>query len=156
MTTWDFVVSDLPGPEGFDARLITFMTPIAGQSGVETRYAWFMFLRPTGSQYWLCGGAVEDEAPTSIKLEPEKRRGVEKVCALLGLTWEEIEATPAESASWQLECIRKLEDAPQLKWSIRNGTPEQIAEWRAEVHTMEPGEDLRSRLTGIDFRAGRN
>lgn len=163
MTSW----RDVPGPDGFDARLLelTFVRdaaevdgptgPLEWPASTETP-AWFMFLRPAGSGYWLCGGAVEGEPPDHVELPDEKRRGVEKLCALLGLTWEEIEAKPAESAAWQLECIRKLEAAPKLIASIRAATPEVIAEWRAEVHTMEPGEDLRERIAGVDFRAGRN
>jgi hypothetical protein len=139
MTEW----RDVGGPEGFRARLL------------EIGPGWFFFLSPAaGSDYWLCGGAVRGEAPDSIELDEQKREGTVKLVALLGLPWEEVEADPATAADWQLKCMERM--GPNMKARLQNSSAEEIADWRAQMHTLEPGEALREKITGIDPLAGRN
>jgi hypothetical protein len=150
---------DVDGPEGFRARLL-WIGAVGGEGPLrdkvnETHGGWFFFLSPaTGSDYWLCGGAVRGEAPDSIELDEQKRKGTAKLVALLGLTWEEIEADPATSADWQLKCMERM--GPNMTARLKNSTVEEIADWRAQMHTLEPGEALREKITGIDPLAGRN
>jgi hypothetical protein len=127
---------DVPGPDGFAARVLRIGP------------GWFFFLQPAGSGYWLCGGADREAAPESIELDEQKRAGTEKLCALLGLTWEEIEADPATSADWQLKCMERM--GPNMKRRLQSSSVEEIADWRAQMHTLEPGEALREKITGID------
>lgn len=149
---------DVPGPAGFSARVL-WIGAIGGNGPLrdavnEQLGGWFFFLNPAGSSYWLCGGASRGEAPESIELDEQKRAGTEKLCALLGLPWEEIEADPASSADWQLKCMERM--GPNMKSRLQGSTVEEIAEWREQMHTLEPGEALREKLTGIDPLAGRN
>lgn len=148
---------ELPGPDGFDARLLWIGALRGGgparDAVNEQLGGWFFFVRPTGSSHWLCGGASRVDLE-SIDLDEQKRAGTEKLCALLGLTWEEIEADPATSADWQLKCMERM--GPNMKARLANSTVEDIAEWREQMHTLEPGEALREKITGIDPLAGRN
>jgi hypothetical protein len=119
------------GPDGFELRLL----------------AGFAFLND-GSQRWLCVG---DRVADAALGDPA---GARKLIALLGLPWEEVEAGPETAADWQLKCMARM--GPNMKARLRNSSVEEIVDWRAQMHTLEPGEALREKITGIDPLAGRN
>ena len=134
---------EIEAPEGFDGRAL------------EAGEGWLIFLRQTGGPYWLCAGGVT-ERPRGTWIATNQEGGTLKLIALLGLPWEEIEADVAAAAGWQRECMRGIERSSKWKAKLRGSTPAEIAEWRAAMHTLEPGEDLREKITGIDPLAGRN
>lgn len=136
-------------PEGFRGR--------AYGEGAELT-GWILFYAPADVDLWVCAGQTGPQIlpPKGISFPDGDGDLRRKLCALVGYEWEseELQDELVETAAWQQTFIRRM--GPGFRRRVDNSTAEEIAEWRADIESMTPGELFMADMVGDEPGARRN
>lgn len=113
--------------------------------------AWHVFVSVEGHDLWLCIYDCREVQPLHFAEESDYYA---KLCLLIGEPWTECWFHTRDVLKLQRTALEQM--GPKLRRKLRNSSVLDVANWREEMQTVEPGELLRERMAGVDPLAGRN
>jgi hypothetical protein len=113
---------------------------------------WHVFLSALGTNYWLA--FMETARVQPLHFDEHAQEFFAKCSLLFGESWDSCFAETSLIVRWQHYLLEVMGDGMRAR--IERSSTDDIADWREEMATVEPGEFLRARLTGDEPLAVRN
>jgi hypothetical protein len=135
---------ELRAPEGFYALGVR-----------EDDEPWHLLIATEEDELWLSWGEVADlDEAQKVDFSERTFEELPKLCALLGMEFEEISDRYPGLIEWQYMCLERIGGG--MRRSLARASKEEVLHWRHEVMSLSQGEVTYAGLTGSDPRAVSN